>query len=571
MTRRLVRLIALLLALTLIASACGGDDDDGGGSDDTPDTTEGEGEGEGDDGTDAGVPPDEDAGEPQTGGTLRVGLEAETDGLDPTTNRFAVAGYQMGNAVFDAIAAPNTDGQWVPYLAESFTPNDDFTEWDIKLREGITFHDGEPLNAEALIANLENALADPLVSLAVRAFFPEDDEAPFWEVVDDLTVRVFMRRPTANLPANLTGQLGMVASPKWLAATIDNPALKQEPVGTGPFVFDSRTPDQVTRFVRNEDWWNGSAYLDAIEFYPVTDSEVAAGQLIAGDLDSTGTTNADAIISLRETDGLDLIEDDNGEESFAMMNTGAPPFDDVRVREAITLATPRDDYIDFVGQGILRGADSMFTPDSPYYNPDVVQETDQPELAQALIDDYCAEFPDNCAGGKINVDLLYSGPSVIQDKIADILTDGWGDYFNVTPEVVLQDDLITRVAIGGYQIVTWRQFGAEDPDADMVWMSCESIVAGISLNWPKFCSEVRDAELFLQRATEGTDEERVEAWQEIAKLSNEAFTYIFFTHTLWTNAFADNVHGVCEAETPEGEQLYCTLNGRHLHSTIWLE
>ncbi len=591
MNRRWTHLLALLFAFALIAVSCGGDDDDGGsdssettaapeddgGEDDSAGGEDGNGGdgGEGEDGgTNVTLPPDQEA-EPVPGGTLRVGLEAETDGLDPTTNRFAVAGYQMGNAVYDNLAVPTADGEPVPFLAESFTPSDDLLMWDVKLREGITFHDGTPLNAAAVVANVESQLADPLVSLATRAIFPEDDSATFFEEVDDLTVRFHMRRPSANFPSFLTSQLGMVASAEWLAATKENEALKQNPVGTGPFVFDSREPDNVTRFVRNDDWWASEfvdgPYLDAIEFYPITDSEVAAGNLIAGDLDSTGTTNVDAILAIEDDGSFNLRQEDLGEESFAMMNTSKAPLDDIRVRQALTFATPRQDYIDFVGQGKLRAADQMFTPEHPYYNPDVVQEGDVPDQAQPLIEEYCAEVPDSCTDGKVNIELQYSGPSVIQDRIADILTDGWEPYFNVTRDVLLQDDHITQVAIAQYDIVTWRQFGAENPDVDMVWLSCESITDAISLNWPKYCDETRDELLIQQRALTRGEPEAVEAWQSIVQAMNEAYTYIFFTHTNWTNAFAPNVKGLCNAVSPEGVELYCTLNGRHLHQTIWIE
>ena len=67
-----------------------------------------------------------------------------------------------------------------------------------------------------------------------------------------------------------------MSSPTWLAAALADPTLNQQPVGTGPFVFDSRSPDSVTRFVRNESWWNGEVYLDAIEFSPVPDADTRA-------------------------------------------------------------------------------------------------------------------------------------------------------------------------------------------------------------------------------------------------------------------------------------------------------
>ena len=87
---------------------------------------------------------------PVAGGTLRYGIQSEVDGINPTTSALSAPGLTMGNAVFDTLAAYDVDGNPVPYLAESFTPSEDFMSWTVKLREGITFHDGTPLNSRKL-------------------------------------------------------------------------------------------------------------------------------------------------------------------------------------------------------------------------------------------------------------------------------------------------------------------------------------------------------------------------------------------------------------------------------------
>ena len=209
---------------------------------------------------------------PVAGGTLRYGIEADVDGLNPTTSSWSPPGYVMGNAVFDALTRWNENGEAVPYLAESVTPvtEGDFTKWQIKLRPGISFHDGTPLNSAALQANFEAQLGSPVVGLAVKPFFPATGAT---EIIDDLTIQYNLLDANAFFAATLTSQLGYVASPTWLAAAIADPVLNQQPVGTGPFVYDSRTADSVTRFVRNPNWWNGEVLLDAAEFVPVPDPD----------------------------------------------------------------------------------------------------------------------------------------------------------------------------------------------------------------------------------------------------------------------------------------------------------
>ena len=175
--RRSGRALGVTLAsLMVFAVACGG----GGSGDDSSgntDTTEGSSSTE--------APTTEPAGEPVAGGTLRVGLEADVDGLNPTASALAVSGLTMAQAVFDPLFTFSADGEVVPYLAESMTPNADFTEWTLKLRDGVKFHDGTPLTVDAVIKQFEITRNDPLVGLAVRPYYPETDAVA---KIDDLKI-----------------------------------------------------------------------------------------------------------------------------------------------------------------------------------------------------------------------------------------------------------------------------------------------------------------------------------------------------------------------------------------------
>jgi peptide/nickel transport system substrate-binding protein len=594
---RRLRALAIPLVAALLASSCGGGDDDAAPEDSVTDDDSGDNEVPADDETPDETPdepaPDDDTGDdddsdgpvvetiapeenvdPEFGGTLRYGLEADVNGLNPAASSLAVSGLMMGNAVFDTLAALTPDGDWVPYLAESYTPSDDLTQWTMKLREGITFHDGTPLNAEAIVVNFESQRAHPLVGLAVKPFFPEEGATT---IVDDLTVTFNLLDPDAKFPTAQSAQLGMVASPTWLAAAAEDGSLNQEPVGTGPFVFDSRSEDSVTRFVRNENWWNGDVYLDAVEFFPVPDPDNRNDLLFGGELNALHTETQGPILDIRDDDSFKRVENDAGEEEFAMLNSTVPPFDDIRAREALARATPVDLYIDLIGLGVNRPAEQMFIPESPFYNPDVTQVHDDPDGAVALAAEYCAERGSDentvlgtpaCTDGKINIEFQYSGPSVIQSRIADLLDEGWSVAFNVTFNELLQDEHISQTAFGQYNVNTWRQFGAANPTNDNVWLLCRTI-GGISLNWPQFCDAERDA-LILQTMSTPDDPDRVPLLQELSKKINEDYLYVFFYHTLWMNAFDESVNGVCDRQSPEGETLVCATNGRSWFSSVWI-
>lgn len=586
---------AILIALGLAAAACGGGGDGetapdpGGGQaevggetapapepepETAPTTAQEEDQGELTAPTDT-VPPEPELVEeaPQFGGTLRVGVEAEADGLNPTANNFAVSAYVMTFPVVEPVAYWDVDGNWVPHLAESFTKIGDGSSWQLKLREGISFHDGTELDADDVVATFQAQLASLVVSLAVRPNYSVDgvlkDDAI--EKIDDYTVQFNPVRPFAFFPQTLTSQLGQILPAEWLARRAEDPSLDQMPIGTGPYKIESRTQDQSTVLVKNPDYWAADmvdAYLDRIEIYPITDSVVASERLIAGDLDIVITSSSEAILTLRDGDGVRTIENLRSSEDFAMLNVQVPPFNDIRARQAITFATDRDAYVSLIRQGTAPAADTMFHPDLIWHNPDVVQETNQPERAAPLVAEYCGDFPENCTDGKVNVELQYSGPSVIQTRIADLLSDSWEDYFNVTQQELLQDQHIIEVATGQYNAVTWRQFGEPDPDNDVVWLQCAT-VGPISINWPRDCDQERDALMFEQRSSDDLDR-RVEIWRQIQQNMRDSYTYIFFNHANWTVGARDNVRGICGQMGPDGDELFCNNQGRIWLQGVWL-
>ena len=608
---------AVFLALALVAAACGGGDDGGdtsaapavettdtvapaepddpgdspvadddSGDAEAPAPADDEPEVEQDeplvapvDTTTTTTPPDEGEvvpeapaePEPQFGGTLRVAVEAEGDGLNPAANNFAVSAYVMTYPVFDPVVYWDTQGQWIPYLAESFIPIDEGRSWQMKLREGVRFHDGTDLDADDVIATFNAQLADPIVSLAVRPFFPPDPADAIVKI-DDLTVQLNPLHQTQHFPQFVTSQLGMIAPSEWLARAAEDPALNQYPVGTGPFMIESRTQDEVTVLVRNPDYWAADLtdiYLDRIEVYPITDPTISAERLAAGDLDLMVTSNSDAILTLRDSEGVQTIENLRSGEDFAMMNTEIPPFDDIRARQALTFATDRDAYVALIRQGVSPPADGMFHPDLIWHNPDVKQETNMPERAGPLVAEYCADNPGNCTDGRINMELQYSGPSVAQTRIADLLINSWEDYFNITQDEILQDDHIIQVALGQWNVVTWRQFGAVDPDNDVLWLTCLA-VGFISLNWPRHCDPEREEIMYEQRRIDDLDR-RVEIWHQISEMIRDSYTYIFFNHANWTIGAGDHVHNICGQTSPaDGIELFCNNQGRVQLHQVWL-
>lgn len=559
------RLVAVLLALALIAAACGGgstDNDASTGDDDAAETESESGDvvgvDESADGSD--VASANDLEEIETGGTLRIGLQTEADTLNPTSTPLNRAPTLIATAVFDTIVVVDGDGQWQNNLSESWTPSEDFTSWEMTLRDGILFSDGEVLNADAVIRTAEEFFANPLLSLVFKPAF--STEVPF-EKVDDLTVRFNASGPNTQLPNFFAEQVGMIASPAWLDARDDDPSLDQLPVGAGPYRIEERIQDQMTVLVPNENYWNEDAapILDRIEL--ITDQAGSDTQrvdgLLAGDLDMTHNTDAESILRLREEgDAITRIEDQSGEEFFMVLNAQVAPFDDVRVREAATLAFPQAEYDEFINEGTALQANSLFSSDTLWHVPDIVQVGDSPELAAPLIESYCADVPDQCTDGRVNIEYQHDVSDALS-RMATIVSDSWSEFFNIDLQVIPNDQHINEVTLGAYDAATWRYHGFADPDIDSIFLSCSTIGA-LSVNFSRNCNEERDALFEQQRATTDFDE-RYAIWTEIQENVRDSFQYITITHTNWTVGAAGNVGGLCDATAPNGAVLPCQNSG----------
>jgi ABC-type transport system substrate-binding protein len=405
-----------------------------------------------------------------------------------------------------------------------------------------------------------------LVGLAVKPFYPTEGA---FEALDRYTVRFNLLDSWANFCP--TSQLAWVASKAWLEAALVDPTLDQQPVGSGPFRFESRTEDSVTRFVRNEGYWGGEAWLDAVEYIPVPDPDTRTDLLLAGEVHALHTTSDENIEILENSDGIFSLRSQSphgGGESFIMLNSSVAPIDDIRARKALAYATPKQDYLTLITAGLGVSADQLFEPGSPYHNPAVKQEADMPDEAVAMAAEYCADLPENCSNGKINMEYMFVEGSVVNQRSAELMEKGWSVAFNVDFDLNNQQQHIQNAALGWYNAVAWRQFGSYRPEGDNVWLMCRT-VGFISLNWPKYCDEERDA--LLWEATGTTDEAiRTPLFQELAQKLHDDYLYIFLTHVQWTNSFADNVHGVCEADTPEGYRIFCPSGGVTGVRTLWL-
>jgi peptide/nickel transport system substrate-binding protein len=522
------RFVVAVVALGLVTGACSKKDDDesspattaaapGSTSpDDTssPDTTAA------DTGTtapaDTAVDTTLPAGEPVYGGSIVVSGEAEVaNPWTPAAMQCDQYCYVRAGSFYEPLVAVNADSEVTGVLLESITPNDDYTEWTGVVRPGITFHDGTPLDAAAVVYNLQEHSTSLLTSAALPDLGRNADGSFAIELIDDMTFVAKMGkggdltqpRPWATFPIFLAGQLGYIASPTWLQAVKDGTGDPVKAVGTGPFKLESYAPRDRTVVVRNEDYWRKDAqgnqlpYLDSIEFRVIEDSETAAEALRSGDIDIFATSAAAVISDFRDDPDFAMTEQSEFVESnYTMIDLDKPgPLQDSRVRCALSKAIDRQELIDLTADGILQVANGLFSPGQEGYLEDNGFDPAQDiEGAQALIDDYLADNP-----GPIQ--LKYGTTvSAINAQVAELLTDYWSEIgVGIDIVQIPQDQYITKALFGDpdYVMFGWRSHGGTFVDSQYLWWHSSSAQpdGGLSLNFARLRDPVIDENLEAAR------------------------------------------------------------------------
>src|ERR1700688_4408322 len=231
--------------------------------------------------------------------TLRIGLAEDPDVLDPTLARTYV-GRIVFAAVCDKLFDIDAKANIVPQLALSQETSADGKEVTIKLRPGVKFHDGEPLDAEAAKFSLERHLTLPP---SFRK--PELAALDHVEIVDPQTIKLVLKTPYSPLLAQLTDRAGMMISPK--AAKEEGDKFGLRPVCAGPYKFVERVQQDRMVFEKFADYWNkDNVFIDRVVFLPIVDATVRLANLKSGGLDLIERVLATDIKDVRADSRLKL-------------------------------------------------------------------------------------------------------------------------------------------------------------------------------------------------------------------------------------------------------------------------
>jgi peptide/nickel transport system substrate-binding protein len=329
-------------------------------------------------------------------GVLRIGLNDDPDAIDPTISR-AYVGRLVFAAVCDKLFDVTPDLRVVPQLATAYEWGADYKSLLIKLRPGVKFHDGEPLNGEAVKFNIERHLTTP-------GSFRKSEigEIKTVEVVNDLTVRLHLSQPLVPLLAALTDRAGMMVSPK--AARELGDKFGTKPVCAGPFKFVERVAQGKIVFERFADYWDkGNIHLDRVEFVPILDSTARMASLRSGDLQMMERVSPADLEQLRADSRLKVTGVPELGYQVIRLNVNNGPRGkvlgaDVRLRQAIDLAIDRETLVKAVFNNEFIPGNQWVSPSNFYYNAkfpvrkrdlararQLLREAGQPNLAFTLI------------------------------------------------------------------------------------------------------------------------------------------------------------------------------------------
>jgi peptide/nickel transport system substrate-binding protein len=313
------------------------------------------------------------AGTPKKGGELRAGLigGSSSNTTDPT---YEITESDAAREVmcYECLNLIKADGTIEMLLAESMTPNKDATEWVIKLKSGITWHDGKDFTAND-VAYTYNFIAKNKKN---GANFLSLVDLPAMKVEDNLTLRVPMKVPYSTF---------VQVQPTWfLPIVYDGYDPKKPPNGTGPFKITGFSPQQ-TVLERNPNYWQSpKPYLDKVTIVEFADETAMTNAFLGGVVDTISLLSADQITSL-EGQGKKVVISEGGGMNPFTMNTQVAPFNDVRVRQAMRLLVDRKQMLDLVFKGNGTVGNDVTSRWDPAYDTSIPQREQDIEQAKSLL------------------------------------------------------------------------------------------------------------------------------------------------------------------------------------------
>ncbi|SEC59749.1 peptide/nickel transport system substrate-binding protein [Rhizobiales bacterium GAS188] len=453
--------------------------------------------------------------------TLRIGLLDDPDLLDPAPGKSFV-GRIVFQSLCDKLVDISTDLKIVPRLALSWDTTEDGKVITFKLRDGVTFQDGEPFNAAAVKYNIERAKTMP--ESIRKAELASVDNV---EVIDPLTVRFNLKKPDSTLLAALTDRSGMMVAPE--AAKQAGAKFGLNPVCSGPYKFVERVQQDHITLARNPNYWNAKAFsFDKIVFRTIPDSTARLASLRSGDLDIAERVEPTDVKELEAQKDFKVVgivslgyqgltvNVANGAASKASIGQ------DKRIRQALSLAIDRQGLMDAVFDGQFVPGSQAVPPVSPFYSAKFPPPARDLDKAKALLKAAGVEHP--------VVNLRYTTSSrgqKVSEVIQAMAAEAGFDVKLISTEFATQMKVQTD---GDFEVSFIGWSGRPDPDGNIY----SFYVCGGGLNDSHYCNPDVDKILGDARLTTDVAARKAlyEKFDAIA-LDEMPIIYMYFEKWIW--------------------------------------
>lgn len=464
-------------------------------------------------------------------GELRIALQDDPDTLDPATN-WSFVGRHVLQALCDKVVDIDTKGTIVPMLATGWTWAEDGKTLTLTIREGATFHDGEPVNAEAVRYNLDRALTMKGSRRRSEIEVIDRIEAP-----DARTVRIALKQPSVPLLAALADRAGMIVSPK--AAEAAGADFTKKPVCSGPYRFvEHRAQDRLVLEKFPGHWRAKDQHFDRLVYRGIPDSNVRLLNLRSGQVDLIDRlaptdikgVEADRALAVHEVSGLGYYA-----LTFNMAEGAGANADLVKhkgLRRAIDLAIDREAINQVAFDGRAEAGNQPFPPASPWYDKDrPARPRDLAGAKKALAE----------AGLKsATIDLLVPTDPQRQQvaQIVQAMLSEAGITLNIVSTELMS--LLDRARQGRFQahLVGWS--GRVDPDLNITpLLGCAAAGAG---NDGRYCNPKLDEALASARAVPDV-EERKRRYKAAIGIILDDLPVAYLYHQKWTFASRAGLKG----------------------------
>ena len=465
------------------------------------------------------------------GQTLRFGLAEDPDILDPTLARTFV-GRIVFAALCDKLVDIDENLNIVPQLATSYQWSPDNKALTLKLRQGVTFHDGEKFDAAAVKYNIERHK-----NMAGSNRRGELAPVSSVDVIDAATVRLNLTAPFSPLLAQLADRAGMMVSPK--AAQAEGDKFGAKPVCSGPFRFVERVAQDRITLERYPNYWNkGEIHFDKIVYLPIVDATVRLANLKSGQLDFIERVGTSDITGLKTDNrfkisriteiGYQGITINVGKSELAQKN---PLGKDPRVREAFELALDRDGIAQVAMDGEADVGNQWVAPSNAFYVKNLPVPKRDVAKAKALLQ----------AAGVPNPSVNLMTPTTsdaqrIAQVVQSMVKEAGFDVKIQSTEFATSLNMADKGDFEAY-VLAWS--GRADPDGNIFsFAACKQ-----PLNYSGFCKQEVD-DLLTRSRTTLDPAERKKIYGEIAAilLKDRPDIYLFHRHWLW--AYTNKLSGL---------------------------